>query len=58
MIRAIQIILLLPLTLVTIPPNVQLLYFFMTFNFNMQLIPLGSFSTHISSSLSSDSFND
>lgn len=39
MIKSIQIILLFPLTLVEIPPNVQLLYFFMTYNFNMELIP-------------------
>lgn len=39
MIKALQIILMLPLTFVDIPPNVQLLYFFMNSNFNIQLIP-------------------
>lgn len=38
-IKSLQIILLLPLTLVDIPPNVQLLYFFMNSNFNIQLVP-------------------
>ena len=41
MIRPLQIIIMLPLTLINIPPNVQLLYFFMANNFNMQFIPLG-----------------
>lgn len=39
MIKALQIILMLPLTHVDIPPNVQLLYFFMNSNFNIQLVP-------------------
>lgn len=33
--KALQIILMLPLTFVDIPPNVQLLYFFMNSNFNI-----------------------
>ena len=41
MIRSLQIILFLPLTLVNMPPNVQLLYFFMTFNCNFQFLPIG-----------------
>lgn len=44
MIKSIQIILMFPLTLVEIPANVQLLYFFMTYNFNMELVPLDSLS--------------
>lgn len=38
-IKSLQIILLLPLTLVDIPPNVQLLYFFMNSNFNIEIVP-------------------
>lgn len=44
MIKSIQIILMFPLTLVDIPANVQLLYFFMTYNFNMELVPLDDLS--------------
>jgi hypothetical protein len=42
MIKALQIILMLPLTYSDIPPNVQLLYYFMNSNFNIQLIPSSS----------------
>ena len=40
LIKTLQIILLLPLTLVDIPANVQLLYFFMTYNFNLEFLNL------------------
>lgn len=40
MIKSIQIILMFPLTLVDIPPNVKLLYFFMTYNFNMDMLTI------------------
>ena len=43
-IKSLQVILLLPLTLVDIPPNVQLLYFFMNSNFNIQLVPSSTLS--------------
>jgi hypothetical protein len=39
MIKSLQIILLFPLALVNIPPNVQLLYFFMTYSCNTELVP-------------------
>ena len=38
MIRSIQIILLFPLTLVDFPPNVELLYYFITFSCNSEMI--------------------
>jgi|LauGreDrversion4_2_1035121.scaffolds.fasta_scaffold32681_1 hypothetical protein len=43
-VKSLQIILLLPLTLVDIPQNVKLLYFFMNSNFNLQLVPSSSLS--------------
>ena len=61
MIRSLQIILFLPLTLVNMPPNVQLLYFFMTYNFNFYFIPLGSISLNMLSFGSKEAespFND
>jgi hypothetical protein len=38
-IKSLQIILLLPLTRAHIPPNVQLLYYFMNSNFNIEIVP-------------------
>jgi hypothetical protein len=43
-IMSVQIILVFPLILVDIPSNVQLLYFFMNQNMNMQILPLDSLS--------------
>ena len=43
MIKSIQIILMFPLTLIDIPANVQLIYYFMTYNCNLQLIPIDAY---------------
>ena len=44
LIKPLQIILLLPMTLADFPPNVQLLYYFMNSNFNVELVPTTSLS--------------
>ena len=64
-IKSVQIILLYPLILVDIPPNVQLLYFFMNQNLNIQILPLDflifkflDFESANSSTAQSLAFND
>ena len=43
-IKSLQIILLLPMTTADFPANVQLLYYFMSSNFNIELVPSKSLS--------------